>query len=141
MSCTITATEFKTHFDRGQFSYGSAIPAIRDIDIDSAITEAKAVVNENIYPTEDICKLALVYLSAHFLQLDTGGGEDTNGQPVYNQVSRSVGSISESLHVPEWMKEGDFALYSTTYYGQKWLALTKPYLGGAIYSIQGGTQF
>jgi hypothetical protein len=37
------------------------------------------------------------------------------------------------------MKAGEFAFYCTTYYGQKWLMLTKPYLDGAVYTVGGGT--
>jgi hypothetical protein len=37
------------------------------------------------------------------------------------------------------MKQGEFAFYATTYYGQKWLILSKPYLDGAVFSVEGGT--
>lgn len=135
----MTVQEFKAQFDRDQFSFGTVVPDIRDSDIAKALTEAEAVFNGDIYPTEAICKLALSYLTAHFLQLDAGAGE-TNGQAVYNQTSRSVGSVSESVQVPDWMQEGEFAFYSTTYYGQKWLILSRPYLVGAVYSVPGATQ-
>jgi hypothetical protein len=138
MTCTITAEEFKTYFDRGQFTYGSAIPAIRDKDIDSAIAEALAVFNTGLWPNEETCKLALSYLTAHFVQLDLDV-VSSNGQPKFNQSSRSADGISESLSIPEWMSEGEFAFYSTTYYGQKYLVLAKPYLDGAVFVVNGGT--
>jgi len=137
---TITATEFKTYFDRGQFSYGTELPSIRDADIATAIAEAEAIFNHDIYSNEDIEKLALYYLTAHFLRLDTDA-VDSAGQANFNQNSRSADGISESLSIPDWMTQGDFALYATTYYGQKWLALTKPYLDGAVLSVPGGTHF
>lgn len=140
MSCTITATEFKTHFDRGPWTYGATLPDVRDSDIEKAITEALAVFNGDLYPTEDICKLALTYLTAHFLQSDLDSA-DSGGAPRHNQTSRSVGSVSESVTIPEWMLEGEFSMYVTTQYGIKWLQLTKPYLDGAVYAVEGGTSF
>jgi hypothetical protein len=140
MSCTISATEFKTYFDRGQFSYGAAIPDIRDKDINSAISEALAVFNGDLYPTEDTCKQALYYLTAHFLQSDIDAA-DSGGQGQFLQNSRSADGISESVNIPEWILKGELAIYATTYYGLKWLLLSKPYMDGAVYSVQGGTRF
>lgn len=143
MSCTITSTEFKDYFDRGQFEYGSAVPyeypEIRDKDIDSSIAEALAVFNPGLFPDEDTCKQALSYLTAHFVQKDLDVIE-SGGQSSFNQSSRSADGISESLEIPEWMKEEEFAFYATTYYGQKYLILAKPYLDGAVFSVSGGTQ-
>lgn len=145
MSCTITATNFKDQFDRGQFAFGQDIPAIRDKDIDNAIAEASAVFNCDLYPVDPdasdpdhVCKLALNYLTAHFLTLDTEA-VDSGGQSKFNQTSRSADGISEGLSIPEWMNEGEFAIYSTTYYGQKFIMLSKPYMDGAVYTVSGAT--
>lgn len=138
MSCTITAEEFKTYFDRGQFTYGVDLPAVRDKDIDSAIAEAQATFNENLYPDEATCKQALYYLTAHFLQNDVDSSF-SNGQPTFIQNSRSADGISESVNIPEWMNEGAFAFYATTYYGQKYLILSKPYIDGAVFVVGGAT--
>ena len=145
MSCTITATSFKDHFDRGQFDYGTELPEIRDKDIDNAIAEAEAVFNCDLYPIDPeavdpdhICKLALTYLTAHFLVLDVEGG-DSGGASVYNRASHSADGISESFSIPDWMNQGEFAMYATTYYGQKFLILSKPYLDGAVYTVGGAT--
>lgn len=135
---TITVTDFKTYFDKGQFSYGTEITDIRDKDIIAAISEAEAVFNHDLYPAEDVETIALLYLTAHFLQLDSEA-VDSGGQAKYNQNSRSADGISESLAVPEWMQEGEFAMYTTTWYGQKYLMLSKPYMDGAVYSVSGGT--
>jgi hypothetical protein len=138
MACTITAAEFKDYFDRGEFTYGTTPPDIRDKDIDRAIAEADAVLNDGIYPDESTCKQARYYLTAHFLQNDVDAGE-SGGQPSFVQTSRSADGISESVSVPEWMNEGIFAFYATTYWGQKWLALSKPYLDGAVFAVAGAT--
>lgn len=138
MTCTITATEFKAYFDRGQFDYGTTVPQVRDKDIDSAIAEAQAVFNGGLFPDEATCKQALYYLTAHFLQNDLDAAT-SKGQVKYNQSARSANGISESLSIPEWMLEGDFSLYATTSYGQKFLMLAKPYLDGAVFAVGGAT--
>lgn len=134
----VTVSSFKTLFSRGQFEYGTDVPDIRDVDIENAIAEANAVFNPGIYPDEAIHDLALSYLTAHFLATDTDAA-DSGGQSRFIQTSRSVDGVSESVEVPDWMKAAEFAFYCTTYYGQKWLMLTKPYLDGAVYVIEGGT--
>lgn len=143
MTCTITASEFKDYFDRGQFSYSEDVPYVfpnvRDKDITAAIAEALAVFNPGLFPDEATCKQALSYLTAHFVQLDLDV-VSSGGQAKFNQSSRSADGISESLSIPDWMNEEEFAFYATTYYGQKYLILVKPYLDGAVFSVPGGTR-
>lgn len=139
MSVEITVQEFKDYFDRGQFVYGTDAPDIRDKDITASIAEMEAVINGDIYPEDSICTQAKLYLSAHFLQKDLES-VSSGGQSTYNQTSRSADGISESLSIPEWMNQGELAFYATTYYGQKWLILTKPYTDGAVFSVPGATQ-
>ena len=134
----ITAESFKTYFDRGQFSYGTTLPAVRDKDIESAIAEAEATFNENLYPDIPSRDMALNYLSAHFLQKDVESSK-SKGQPTFIQNSRSADGISESVTIPDWMNEGIFYFYSTTYYGQKYIILSKPYIDGAVFTVLGAT--
>lgn len=140
MSCTITSLEFEAFFDRGQWTYSETLPDVREKDIDEAIAEALAVMNQDLWEDETDCKQALYYLTAHFLVMDLQIA-DSGGQGLFMQTSRSADGISESLHIPEWMQNSDFALYTTTGYGIKYLMLAKPYLDGAIYSVKGGTRF
>lgn len=135
----ITATEFKDYFDRGQFSYGDNVPDIRDKDIDAAIVEAESVYNRGIYPDDSTADLALMYLTAHFLLSDTDAGA-SGGQSTFNQTSRSADGISESVEVPQWLKDGPFSIYATTYYGVKYALLTDPYMGGAVFTVKGSTR-
>jgi hypothetical protein len=139
---TPTITTFKAFFDRGQFTYGDDTTCARDSDISEAISEAEAVFNPDLYPvdTPDIGTKAEMYLTAHFLQCDIEAC-DSGGQAKNQQVSRSADGVSESVNIPDWMKQGDFALYSTTYYGQKYLLLSRPYLGGAVFVVGGATQY
>ena len=139
MTTTVTVASFKAYFDRGQFVYGMEAPDIRDKDITQAIAEAAATVNQGLYPTQELLDQAFLYMTAHFLTTDTDA-QDTGGQSRLLQTSRSVDGVSESVDIPDWMKEGVFAFYTSTYYGQKWAILTKPYLGGAVYVVAGATQ-
>ena len=136
---TVTIASFKTQFSRN-FTFGSALPDVLDDDITKAIAEKDAVFNPEIYPvdTPAIGTLAEHYLTAHFLASDIDAA-DSGGQPRFAQSSRSADGVSESLAIPDDLK-GEFAFYCTTYYGQKWLMLTRPYLGGAVFSVEGGTQ-
>ncbi len=137
----VTIDTFKAFFDRGQFDYGDDTTDIRDKDITQALAEANAVFNVDLYPTDDsvISDMALHYLTAHFLTGDVDAC-DSGGQATMPQNSRSADGVSESVTIPEWMTAGDFALYITTYYGQKFLMLSKPYLDGAVYVVDGSTQ-
>ena len=135
----LTVAIFKAYFARGQFSYGPVVPSVTDNDIQNAINEAWAVFNAGLYPDDATMLLALEYLTAHFLQgmLDL---TDSGGQTQLLQTSRSAVGVSESLSIPEWMNQGEFAFYATTAYGQRWLIISKPFLGGAVFSIGGATQ-
>lgn len=135
----VTIASFKTKFARN-FTFGDAVPDIMDADITSAIAEKDAVFNPEIYPTDhpEIGELAEHYLTAHFLQSDVNAA-DSGGQPAALQNSRSADGVSESLQIPEWVT-GELVFYWSTYYGQKWLILTKPYIDGAVFSVEGGTQ-
>lgn len=137
---TPTISTFKTQFARGQFVYGTVLPAVLDADITGAIAEAEATFNPDLYPsqTPGIGTLAELYLTAHFLAIDIDAA-DSGGQTRLLQNSRSVDGISESLEIPEWMKQGEFAFYASTYYGQKYLILSKPYLDGAVFVSFGTT--
>jgi len=140
MSYTPTPATFKALFDRGQFSYGDELPSVRDSDITEAISEAEAIFRPELYPSDDVSigTKAELYLTAHFLQCDLEAA-DSGGQAKNQQVSRSADGVSESVNIPDWMKQGDFALYSTTYYGQKYLLLSRPYLGGCVFVVGGAT--
>ena len=143
MSCTITVTEFKDLFDRGQFTYDETTPPVggnvRDKDIQEAIEEAECVFNGDIYEDETCCKKALSYLTAHFLKLDVDAALG-KGNAKYNRTSRSADGISEGLQLPPWVYEDEFlSMFTTTFYGQKWIMLSLPYMGGVVLSVKGAT--
>lgn len=136
---SVTIESFKLQFSRS-FTFGTVLPDILDDDITKAIAEKDAVFNFDLYPSEkpEIGTLAEHYLAAHFLVSDVDAA-DSGGQVRLLQTSRSADGVSESLDIPDWMKAGEFAFYSTTYYGQKFLILSKPYLDGVVLVVAGGT--
>jgi hypothetical protein len=140
---TITVEEFKTRFAKN-FTFGTEIDQVSDTNIQNAINDAYCVFNNSLYPvasTEnpvDIGLQALNYLVAHFLTLDM----DTlqmGAQAIYLQSSRSVNGMSESLIIPDWIQNTDLMPYATTSWGLKFLTITRPYLIGVCYSIEGYT--
>jgi len=136
MAGTVTIESFKTRFSRN-FSFGSALPSILDDDITKAIAEKDAVFNFDLYPLI-VITLAEHYLVAHFLTTDIDAA-DSGGQTRLLQTSRSADGVSESVQIPDWMNIGEFAFYASTYYGQKYLILSKPYLDGVVFTVSGGT--
>lgn len=134
----VTVASFKDYFDRGQFTYGADLPSIRDKDITQALAEATAVINLSLYPDDATADLALLYLTAHFLQTDTDAA-DSGGAANFPQTSRSADGLSESVEVPAWMKDGIFSVYASTYYGVKYSTMTYPYIGGAVFVVGGRT--
>jgi hypothetical protein len=138
----ITIDDFKSYFAR-DFTYSETLPDITENDIQKAIDEANLTFNFDLYPDptiNDIMKTALLYLIAHYLLLNTDSA-DTGGQSQFLVNSKSVGGISVSYDIPDWMKQGESAQFATTYYGQKFLMLSKPYLDGLVLTVSGMTQY
>jgi hypothetical protein len=137
---SISASDFKAYFSRGQFTFGTVLPAVLDADITKAIAEANAILNPGLYPSDALGNQALEYLTAHFLQ-GTLDAQDSGGQAEGIQSARGAGGISESIAVPQWILDSpEMSVYATTFYGRRWIALTLPYLGGNVYTVGGGTQ-
>lgn len=106
-------------------------------DITNAFNEALANFNSYITSDETSLKLMYLYLTAHYLTSDLNavGGLGSN---IVN--SRSVGSVSESYSVPQWMLDKPmFSMFAKTSYGQKYLSLIAGYTVGYMATIQGGT--
>lgn len=132
----VNIEDFKDFFDRGDFIYSDNLPNVRDKDIQKAINTSETTFNHGLYPTETIEKEALLNLTAHNLCNILNDSQQTD--LLIN--SRSVDGISVSLSVPDWMLQDELYYYSTTKYGQEFLRISKPYLGGGVFSVAGATQ-
>ena len=148
----ITVDDFKTHFSR-DFEY--AIPIgmtsspydceqsyVTDLDINKAFSEATINFNEGLFGDDDTLKITFLYLSAHYLCNDLQSsmqGIGSAGQFPVN--SRSVGGVSESYNLPDWINDPILGYFSTTRYGQKYVSLIKPLMIGNISVCEGATTF
>lgn len=133
---TITAQQFKQQFPK-DFPY----ELISDDDIARAFVEARMVFNQGLFTSDEFITLGFLYLTAHFLIIDarnsSAGLNSTTENPL---ASRSVGSVSESYTVPEWItKSPTFQYYATTGYGRKYLNMILPRLRGNVAAIGGAT--
>lgn len=138
---TITVDEFKTRFAKN-FIFGIEDNEVSDNDITNAITDALSVFNQDLLSTDEeginISKNAFYYLVAHFCQLNYDeiiGGS----QPSLLQSSRSVGGMSESLQIPDWISNSELSIYATTSFGLKYLQIIKSYLIGVAHVVGGYT--
>lgn len=101
-----------------------------DEDIEKAYAESDATVLTKIN-TAAALKQAYLYLSAHYLvgDLNANGLQSTGGGIL---GSKAVGNVSVGYVVPEWAKKEGYSFYTSTYYGMKYLTLTRPYRIGNV---------
>jgi len=111
---------------------------ILDEDIDNAFNEACMKFKPSNFDNDSDIKLGYLYLTAHFLveDLRAGGTDSSDGGLV---TSRSVGNVSESMTVPEWMQKPQYSFYATTYYGRKYINMIYNRTRGAAYTVWSGT--
>jgi len=147
----ITVDDFKAYFYR-DFQYskplGAAnpIPAcpkdyVTDFDIQKAFQEAIINFNPCLFSYDEQLKVTYLYLAAHYLVNDLQTSAQGVGSTSYAPVtSRSVGGVSESYQVPDWMINDPYlAHFATTRYGQKYLSLIKPLTIGRVQVYLGAT--
>lgn len=138
---SITISDFKTYFVRDFHYYisGDDDTAITDADLTKAMFEASVNFNEDLFEDADVLKVAYLYLSAHFLCVNLQTAASGYNSVGYSPVSsRSVGGVSESYEIPEWLRK-DPVLFSfnTTRYGQTYLSMVRPLLIGNTGIFQG----
>lgn len=143
-----TLADFKAQFAR-DFIYGTGKDTVMDGDITRALNESGMVFNPVLWDSGDD-KIAFLYASAHFLVLNVqaaGGlsakpfGQGINSQGAGVVGSKSVGSVSVSYIVPEFVSSSPFlSQFMKTDYGQKYLQLLTPRLVGHVSIAQGPSE-
>jgi hypothetical protein len=135
------AADFKAYFFR-DFPYGKTLETVTDADITNAIQMASYNFNADFWPDQPLFTLGYLLLSAHYLVLNLrGSSQGIAGQYSWLQTSKSVGSVSEGLQVPDRILANPLmAMYSKTTYGAKYLELVLPMLTGQIYTALGDTK-
>ena len=114
----------------------SVLNYTQDADILNAIAEANVNFNEGLFPDQATAKLVFLYLVAHYLTIDFRNALGNN--QIGLVASKSVGSVSESYSIPNWiMNNAGLAPYATTGYGIKYCSLIRPYLVGNFFIVKG----
>lgn len=114
---------------------------IQDGDIERAFTEAKINFKTSFWENDETAEMVFYYLAAHYLIIDITNRQNPflMGYKGMTQ-SKSVGSVSESYAIPQWMLNNQIlGTYAQTGYGRKYLSLIQPYLIGNIILTPGRT--
>lgn len=135
-----TVDNFKLQFNR-DFPYGTDKTSVMDSDISKAIYQAGLVINEYLFSDETSFQFAYNYLAAHFLVSNLrASSQGINGAYSWIESSKSVGSVSQSFVIPEYiLKNPVFAMYAKTEYGAYYLSLILPLAVGQVYAVEGAT--
>lgn len=135
------ATDFKAHFTR-DFPYGTQNNTVLDSDINKAIAEAGLNFNEALFSDQNSYSIAYLYLSAHYLVMDLRAStQGIAGDFPWLSNSKSVGSVSEGLAIPEFMLLNPMlSHFGKTYYGVKYLSIIFPRIVGPVLSTPGATK-
>lgn len=114
---------------------------IQDQDITNAFAEATALLNPDLFPDDATTLLGYLYLTAHFLCNDIKAAlAGVSASAQFLLSSRTVGSVSESYQIPEaYLKNPNYAFYTTSSYGMKYLQMILPSLVGNMAGVYGGT--
>lgn len=137
-----TVLDFKQFFNR-DFPYTDDIETgVTDTDISNAQFQAVAGINPDLFCDQGVYSLGFNLLSAHYLVMsirNSSQGMQSNGQNL--QSGRSVGSVSESLAIPQRILDNpEFAFLYQTGYGQRYLAMVLPQLSGVMTTVAGTTR-
>ena len=141
----VTKDDFKAHFFR-DFKYGTMSEGcgiVTDEDLDKAFFEAKINFNAGLWDTQEQLKLALLYATAHYLVCDLQmAKEGVDSSSAFPVNSRSVGSVSESYTIPDWVSKSPYlSFFASTRYGLKYCSLIRPRLVGNVAVFAGATTF
>lgn len=118
---------------------GNVLNYTQDSDILNAIAEASVNFNQGLFGDCCTAKLVFLYLVAFYLTLDFQNAMAPMGGGGIVQ-SKSVGSVSESYAIPQWMLNNpSYSMYAVNGYGRKYLSLIRPYLLGTIILSKGRT--
>lgn len=116
---------------------------IQDADIQRAFLEAVLNFNTSFWTDDKTAIMVFLYLAAHYLVIDLNNASNPLGMGFMGFTqSKSVGSVSESYGIPQWMLNNQLlSQFAMTGYGRKYLSLIQPYLIGNIILTPGRTTY
>lgn len=120
---------------------GDKYAYITDEDIEKAMTQARPNANEMFGATCNEKLNIYLHLIAFYLVFDMkNAATGINSSYLGTLASKSVGDVSESYNIPQWMLEDPmFSIYSQNGYGLKYLSLIAPYLAITLLFSRGET--
>lgn len=96
---------------------------VQDSDIERAFEEASGTFNKAFFNDCSTASMYFCYVAAHYLVMDLNAALNSTTMGFSGFVqSKSVGSVSESYGVPQWIVNNPvYALLAQTGYGRKYL--------------------
>lgn len=141
-------TKFKETFVR-DFNYltddtlqpPERLEYVSDDDIKRALFEALAIFPCDLFESDTVGILALLYLTAHYLCEDfRNAKQGLNSVGAFPATSTTVRNVSESYSIPGWILNNPQLSYiAETGYGKKYLSLYWPRTIGRIRVVGGWT--
>lgn len=140
--------KFKTQFVR-DFNFlpeeieegDDPLEYVSDDDIKRALYEALAIFPCDIFETDEVRTLALLYLTAHYLCQDFKNAQQGLASVgTYPATSKTVRNVSEAYAIPAWITNNPVLSYiAETGYGKKYISLYWPRTIGRIRVVGGWT--
>lgn len=132
--------DFKNYFNR-DFPYGTTPNTVMDIDITNAYQDAGINFNPDLWADQQSYSIGYMLLAAHYLVINLrASSQGISGQYEWMQVGKGVGSVNESIQIPDRiMANPELAMYTKTYYGAKYVLFIIPQLSAQIYTVRSCT--
>lgn len=137
-----SVSDFKTYYVR-DFPFGVDTSHVMDSDVSNAMLEASNFINGCLFSTQSNYTLGFLRLSAHYLVMNLrASSQGIWGQYPWMTTSKSVGSVSESIQIPDRiMANPVMAMLTKSTYGAAYLFMVLPQLVGQTFSVYGGTNY
>lgn len=136
-----TLEDFKAYFVR-DFPFGTNIDEhVLDSDIQKAMLKADAFILTKCFSSQEMFSLGYYFLTAHYLVLSLrASSQGINGKYEFLQTSRSVGSVSEGVSIPESISKNPLYMsFMQSNYGGEYLNMVLPCISTAVFVTEGRT--
>lgn len=134
-----SVNDFKAYFNR-DFPYSNVdLTTVNDADITKALNQQQNVINQSLFPTQNIYATGALLLSAHYLVTNLrASSQGIAGKYDWLTNSKSVSSVSSASSIPERLLENpEFSFLCGTNYGTQYLMIILPLLTGQMFSVYG----
>ena len=115
----------------------SNLRKVTDDDINGAIADADANINQSLFQTQATFTRAFLWLAAHLLVQNIGAAAEGLAS-TYGWLTgaKSVDGLSQTFVIPQRIQDDPFlALLSTTVYGANYLRIVMPFMVGHVTAL------